>query len=379
MGGRRPERTETVARTELSPQQQQILNPLISTFAEFGRNPPEPFRGTRVAPTTEAENLSRIMALQTAGAVNPAIQGGLQAQQDIQSAAGAGRQGLDAILGNLAAAQPLIQAFLSGDFGATGQFSSGANPSSGAGGFDPQTDQLLQAAISAAINPVITDFNQQVLPGLSDQAIASGQFGGTRQGIAQGLAADALLRNAGNIGATLSNDAAQQARQLASNESIAGAQLQSNEALAGLGAQSGLLGQLIGAGTDAAQTGLQTGTAGLLALPQTLQTSLLPASVVEQVGLAQRADTQANIDAERALFQEEQLLPFLAAQEAARVALGLPGGPTTVVSERDPGSPGFLRGALGGIIGGAGAGAGFGPFGALGGGLLGGLVGGFGS
>lgn len=334
MGGRRPERTETVSRQELSPEQRQLITPVIPTIQQFAENPPEPFPGATTAGPTSAELLSRLLALQTAGNIQPTVQGGVDAQQQLQGAGATGAAGLEQILANLRNATPTLE-----------QFTSGAL-------LDPASNPALQSAISAATRPITDDFLQSVLPRLRSQAISSGQFGGTRQGIAEGLAAQGAQRQIGDISAGLANQAFQ----------------------SGLDATTATLGQLIGAGADASRTGLQSGVQSLLALPQTLQASLFPASILEQVGLAGRADEQARIDDEVRIFEQEQLLPFLAAQEVARTALGLPGGPTTTTSVRDPGSPGFLRGALGGLIGGFGLG-GLNPLALAGGALLGGLGG----
>jgi len=46
----------------------------------------------------------------------------------------------------------------------------------------------------------VQDFSQQVLPSIDNNAFAAGQYGGSRQGVAQGLAGQQMLRNARDLG-----------------------------------------------------------------------------------------------------------------------------------------------------------------------------------
>ena len=46
----------------------------------------------------------------------------------------------------------------------------------------------------------VQDFTQQVMPSIDNNAFAAGQYGGSRQGVAQGLAGQQMLRNARDLG-----------------------------------------------------------------------------------------------------------------------------------------------------------------------------------
>lgn len=67
------------------------------------------------------------------------------------------------------------------------------------GQYDPEASGL-NAAISAANRTLQRDFNQTVLPQIGNAAVDAGQVGSTRQGVAQGIAAqglaDAMTSNA---------------------------------------------------------------------------------------------------------------------------------------------------------------------------------------
>lgn len=84
-------------------------------------------------------------------------------------------------------------------------------------------DQLQQAAGNRAAigyGDMLQDYNQQVAPGIRSEALLSGQYGGSRQGVAEGIANQQMLRNARDlttanmdIGAKLYGDAYSQANQ----------------------------------------------------------------------------------------------------------------------------------------------------------------------
>lgn len=91
-------------------------------------------------------------------------------------------------------------------------------------------------ALQAAFQPVVQDFMTQILPGIRGQAVTTNNVGSSRQGIAEGMATDALSRNLLNAGA----QAAYQFNQ------------------AGMGTQGQALDRLLrasgGTGTDQTQT-----------------------------------------------------------------------------------------------------------------------------
>src|SRR5215471_3040221 len=55
------------------------------------------------------------------------------------------------------------------------------------GAMDVNNNPALQGAIQAAIRPVTSNLNENILPGIRADAVAAGGYGGTRAGIAAGL------------------------------------------------------------------------------------------------------------------------------------------------------------------------------------------------
>jgi hypothetical protein len=200
-------------------------------------------------------------------------------------------------------------------------------------GLDPTTNPNLQAAIGAAQRPLFENLTESVLPAVRGGAVTAGGFGGSRQGIAEGLASGRTAQAAGDVGANIANQGFQRSLQagvaaLGLGPQVAGLQLAPGQALGALGAQS---------------RGLQSG----------------------------------RLEERKQNFLNEKLLPFLLAQQAAGLAFGVPGGKS--VSEITGAGPTSFQSALGGGATGAGLGAGIGSlFPGIGTGVgagLGGLLG----
>lgn len=84
-------------------------------------------------------------------------------------------------------------------------------------GRDPQTNPYLQSAIQAALDPMVRDFNSAggTLAGIRGEAIQNAQLGGSRQGIAEGLALDNLQRNMVGAAAQMANQGYQKGQDTA--------------------------------------------------------------------------------------------------------------------------------------------------------------------
>lgn len=180
----------------------------------------------------------------------------------------------------------------------------------------PQTNPALQASINAAIEPLFQNLTEQTLPNIGRQATTSGQFGGTRQGIAEGIASRGALQAAGQVSADLAN--------------------------------------------QAFQRGLQANIGALALAPQTQQLAFSSPLALEAVGAQQQALEQAQLAEAQQRELARQILPFSAAQQVASLAFGFPGGSTTSTLSGGTVGGGFGQ-ALGGALGGAGAGAALAP------------------
>lgn len=284
-----PQQTTTTVTNELSPEQRQLLNLAMPVAERFVQNPPTFFPGPTVAPFSPLETEGQQAALAFAREQLPGI-------------VGAPTQGL--------------QFLTSGDV------------------LRPESNPALQAAIEAAIRPLHQTFGQQILPGIRGEAQLAGQFGGSRQGVAEGIASQALLQGVGDVSARMQS--------------------------------------------EAYQTALDNMTRALAFAPGIVGLGLLPSDVISAVGGQQRGMEQALINEQIQRHAAEQLLPFQAAQQVAGLAFGMPGGGTTSTS-LIPGTqqPSALQRGLGGAAAGAALGSmlGFPGIGGVVGGLAGWLFG----
>ena len=172
----------------------------------------------------------------------------------------------------------------------------------------------LSSAIDAAVRPVFQNFEQRVLPAIQQEASASGGYGGSRQGVAEGIAGQEALAQAGDISSTMSN----QAYQLAVDNAVR--TMLGSPAV--IGAQQAGLTPLYGAG-DVTQ-----------------------------------GYNQQLINADMARWNYEQMLPYQMAQDLLSGMTGTPYLSTVSSGPTSNQSP--LLGALGGGLGAAGAAGGLG-------------------
>src|SRR3990167_7049434 len=75
------------------------------------------------------------------------------------------------------------------------------------GALDPDSNPYLAKSATAALKPVWAGLNEQVLPGLRDEGIASGVLGSSRQGIAEGLATRGATEVAADTTSKMYSDA----------------------------------------------------------------------------------------------------------------------------------------------------------------------------
>jgi len=250
-GGGGQTETRSTTTQELSPEQRRLFELVIPKAEEFINQPLELFPGSAIAGFNPLQQAGQEM---TAGAA----QGLLPAQ--IGQAADASQFLLGPVL-------------------------------------FPESNPALAAATDAAIRPLVQQFQQQIIPNIGREAVAAGQFGGTRQGIAEGIAGQELIAQSGDVSARIASDAFQQS-------------LQAMTATLGL------------------QPGLQ-------------RSALLPGATLEAVGAQQRGLEQAQLSEQAQRFMSEQILPFLQAQEVAALASGIPGGTTTTIGQgQAPGTQG---------------------------------------
>jgi hypothetical protein len=148
-----------------------------------------------------------------------------------------------------------------------------------------------QGAIRAAVRPLTDTFRDITLPGIGADASTSGSggisanFGGSRHGIAEGLAARDLNNKIGDVSSTISN--------------------------------------------TARQTNMDQMLKALGLAPSLAAGSTIPGGITSTVGDIRQNQAQTSLSAENAAKQFAEFLPLLKAQMLGAGASGLPGGGTT--------------------------------------------------
>jgi hypothetical protein len=201
------------------------------------------------------------------------------------------------------------------------------------GAMDVQNNPYLQNAISAAIRPVTQQYVDPggVLSSIRTNAVQAGQFGGVRQGMAEGLAAGRYTQNAFDTAGKMAS--------------------------------------------DAYNTGQETFGRTMALAPQTIQANTIPVNTLSGVGAQNEnlGQEQASYDAAARLWGLNA--PWAPLQNYASIVYGGANPSTVSTSEGPQSSGGGARGALGGAASGALMGAQGGPLGVAGGAILGGLAG----
>lgn len=136
--------------------------------------------------------------------------------------------------------------------GQTGKNLDALNWATGAGNLDVGNNQYVQGQMAANTNRLYQDFNEQTVPALRSNFGKSGQIGSSRQGIAEGLAAQGVAR--------------------ASADSNA---------------------QILG---TAYNNALDTYSSVLAQAPALMQAGTMPGTLLSQVGQSQRGFEQDKID-----------------------------------------------------------------------------------
>jgi hypothetical protein len=274
MGGGTQQQQNTTTQ-QLTPEQQQLMQAATGNYMQFGAsNPTMPTGDQAVAPFTPS---------QVAG------------QQQVLGSTGK----MENVVGTAAGTNNLL--------------SSGAF-------LDPASNPVVQNAVKGATDPIFQNLAESTLPTMEANASTgaggmSANFGGSKQGIEEGLATQGAQRAAGAAGANIMNTA---------------------------------LGQ-----------GLQATGQAIAQAPTTAGSLAIPGATTEAVGTEQQTQGQNVLNANNAASWFQQMLPLLKAQELTQGAAGLPGGSTTSTGSgtTDPGIFADLLGgasAAGGLLGGIG-------------------------
>jgi len=244
-----PQTTVQKTSTELTPEQKELQALAMPGLKDFAVNPPTLPGYSRVAPFDPSQVAGQEGALSAAGTQQGIVSGGATASNLLTD--------------------PAI--------------------------LNPNTNPALQGAIDAAVRPIQENLVTSTLPAIRGEAVGAG-YGGSRQGIAEGLAARGASQAIGDTSARLAN--------------------------------------------EGYNTGLDAMTRGLALLPQTTQAQLAPSLTTSGVGDVRQGQAQSLLTERAADFNYEQLAPFLAASDIMSIVNGLPGA-TNVTSATAPSRDAF--------------------------------------
>jgi hypothetical protein len=272
-----------------------IQQGLINTANNAGTNPVNQVAG-QVAPNVGA-------------GINQLIGGG-------NAALGAGNAVSGTVTGNIAGAG-------TGGFGNV-DATQALNTALNSNGLNPYTGQIVDAALRSSNDQFATN----ILPQIRTGAGQANQTGGTRQGIAEGIAARGLQQQQGDIISRLYGqafDAGSADRNAALGLVGAGQQANQNARLGAAGIGADLLTRGSGLNQDAISTGtaqganlLQGGNSAAMdqyfrslgLIPQIQSNQLAQIGFGNQAGLQQYGLGQAGIDAEMERYFYNNLSPF---------------------------------------------------------------------
>lgn len=246
---------------QLSPEQRQLLNLAMPGVTQFAANVPQRYQGSTVAGFDPSQTAGQEGAL-----------GSARTQTDLA------RSGAD-----------------------TSNFWNSNAP------WLPQNNPALQGSIDAATRAITNTLLESALPAIRDSAERTGNFGSSRQGIAEGLATGRAAQAVGDTTAKIVND------------------------------------------NYATNTGNQLKALGLL--PQTIGAQTMGDVTTSGVGDVRQSLTQALLGERVGNFNYDQLAPFLQSKEIMSLLTGIPGGTNVATASTPQGNP--LTSALGGAAAGA--------------------------
>jgi hypothetical protein len=319
--------TQTVVnKTELPQWVQDAGQKNLNAAYQVAGNLMGPYQGQRVASMTPNQLQDINSVQQNVGSTNPAF---------------AYAQGTAADLTNYQPAQVNAGSLAQTDL---------------SGYMNPYTNNVINSGLQA-----LDIQRQQALNGIGDQAIKTGAFGGSRQGVSEGVTNAGAAMQAGNLAAQL------QAQNFAQAQAAAQNDLNRNLQAQGMNQQAGLSG-----------AGLNLSAANQLgSLAAQGQNSFLQgnaAALAGQEGIQQQ--NQAQLAAQQQAYQEQQQFPIQQLQIPLQALGATPYGQTSTTTGPGP-TTNLGYSALGGLGVGAqigsmlpGVGAGFGALGGLGLGLL---------
>ena len=331
--------TQTTEQTvRLAPFQEEFLADIFTSaknLTEPGSS--MPFAAQQLAGLSQGQLDAITRANQGVGAFQPFLQQGAEAIGTGISAVGSGLGAVGTGLGTIGTA-------IDQTAGATYDF----DPTSYQSFMNPFTEDVI-----AATQADIARQGQMQQNQLAGQAIGSGAFGGSRQGIAQAEIARNVMDQQARTGAQLRT---QQAAATRAQQALRQAQLTGQ-----LGATTGQLGQTAGAlGSRIGQMGTQTAALGQLGQQMGVQ----DVNTLLGIGGLQQGQAQKEFDVARANELAQEALPFQRVGFLSDIFRGVPAlqQTTSRVSTPPPSRGSQLLGLGIAGLGAIGSAGGFGNF-----------------
>lgn len=243
-----PQQVTQTSKVELTPEQNELIKLAMPNLRQFASNPPKLPDFSRIQGFDPAQTAGQNMAL---GAV------------------------------------PGQQQMAAGGAGATNWFNSGSP-------LYPDSNPALRGTIDAAVRPIQQNLVENTLPAIRSEFVGAG-YGGSRQGIAEGLASR--------------------------------------------GASSAMADASSKISTDAYQSGLDAMIKSMSLTPSMMQAQTMPAFTNSAVGDVRQGMGQAKLSEKAGDFSYEQMLPYLMGSDIVSLVNGIPGaGATTTgtMPRQDP-------------------------------------------
>ena len=310
MGSSAPRAQTVTQRTELPPWLEGVTRENIARAEAISNQPYQAYPGQMTAGFTPEQEAAFGYTQAGIGATQPFFGQALN-----QAAMGTAYQPEQVQAGNVTA-----QNFLSGNVGAY---------------MNPYIQNVEEAALSR-----LAGATQQAVNRIGDQALAARAFGGSRQGIAEGVALGEATRSAGELSANLRSQGFNQAAALMQADANRALQAETFNAQQALQAQqlnqaAGLQG-LQGRLAAAQQTG---------ALAQQAQAARqLDAALLENIGQQRQAMNQAALDEAYARFMEQRNYPIEMLNLRLAATSATPYGATTTGTQFVPRGNALLGG-----------------------------------
>ena len=276
MGSSAPKAQTVTQRTEIPAWLEGVTRENIARADAISNQPYQPYTGQLIAGFAPEQEAAFQYAAGGVGQTQPYFNAAMN-----QTAAGLNYQPSSVAPGSVTA-----QNFLQGDVGAY---------------MNPYITNVENAALSR-----LEGATQQAVNRLGDQALAARAFGGSRQGIAEGVALGEAARSAGELSANLRSQGFNQAAALMQADQARA--LQAGQ----FNAQQALQAQQLNQAAGLQGQQLRNQTAGVLSnLGAASQAARqLDTGVLQNIGAQRQAMNQAALDEAYARFQEQRNYPI---------------------------------------------------------------------